>query len=137
MIIINSKPSELTVIIKTKSLCAYVMNATSNSPKKFRFTLVSKMQTYCLNSLEYLYRANEIMANTGSKKSILKRIDLQHKAVSELHLLAFMTQMAFDEKCILKKEYISIAEQILECKKLAGAWIKSERKRLAELDEKV
>ena len=35
---------ELTVITKAKDLCRYAMTVTEKSPKRFRFTLVSRMQ---------------------------------------------------------------------------------------------
>ena len=41
--------SELAVIIKAKDLCSYVMTVTDKSPKRFRFTLVAKLQNYALD----------------------------------------------------------------------------------------
>lgn len=52
--------SELAVITKAKDLCSYVMTVTDKSPKRFRFTLVAKLQNYALNIIENLYRANEV-----------------------------------------------------------------------------
>ena len=52
--------SELTVIVKAKDLCSYVLTVTEKSPKRFRFTLVAKLQGYALGTIENLYRANEV-----------------------------------------------------------------------------
>ena len=52
--------SELTVIVKAKDLASYIITVTDKSPKRFRFTLVSKLQGYALNALENLYRAHEV-----------------------------------------------------------------------------
>ena len=52
--------SELAVITKAKDLCSYVMTVTDKSPKRFRFTLVSRMQNYELNVIESLILASEI-----------------------------------------------------------------------------
>ena len=52
--------SELSVITKAKDLCSYIMTITDNSPKRFRFTLVSRLQNYGLDIIEYLIKANEI-----------------------------------------------------------------------------
>ena len=38
----------------------YVMTVTDQSPRRFRFTLVSRMQNYALDVIENLYIANEI-----------------------------------------------------------------------------
>ncbi len=48
----NGKNNELTVITKTKNLCFYVLTITDKSPKKFRFTLVAKLQNNALDALE-------------------------------------------------------------------------------------
>lgn len=52
--------SELSVITKAKDLCSYIMTITDKSPKRFRFTLVSRLQNYGLDIIEYLTKANEI-----------------------------------------------------------------------------
>ena len=57
--------SKLSVITKAKELCGYVMTVTEKSPKRFRFTLVSKLQNYALDAVEYLIRANEVFVAAG------------------------------------------------------------------------
>lgn len=125
--------SELQVIIKAKDLCTSIMNATAHCPKKFRFTLVSKLHNYSLSALESLYRSNEIFVKNSSKTELEKRISLQYQAFSELNVLTFFIQLSYEQKCILKKEYISISNQIFECKKMLSAWIKSERNRFSKI----
>ena len=44
--------SELLVITKAKDLCSYIMTITEKSPKRFRFTLVSRLQNYGLDIWE-------------------------------------------------------------------------------------
>ena len=41
-----SMSNELAVITKAKDLCDYVLTVTDRSPKKFRFTLVIRLQNY-------------------------------------------------------------------------------------------
>ena len=69
--------SDLAVITKAKELCSYVMTITDKSPKKFRFTLVAKLQTYALNVIENLYRANEVFARRGDAEKAAQRLDYQ------------------------------------------------------------
>ena len=121
---------ELNVIVKMKELCELILNATEKSPKKFRFSIVSRIQQYAFNALENLYKANAIIAKDGKKKSIEKRINLQYVAITNMKLLTFTVQLAFELQCILKKEYIEISNKIFECQKLTGAWIKSEHKKI-------
>ena len=60
--------SELAVITKAKDLCSYVMTVTDKSPKRFRITLVAKLQSYALNTIESLYRANEVFLKCDVRK---------------------------------------------------------------------
>ena len=62
--------SELAVITKAKDLCSYVMTVTDKSPKRFRFTLVAKLQNYALDIIENLYRANEAFVKAGDRVSL-------------------------------------------------------------------
>ncbi len=49
--------SELSVIVKAKDLCGYIMTVTQRSPKQFRFTYVSRLQNAALTTIELLFRA--------------------------------------------------------------------------------
>lgn len=124
------KTSELAVITKAKDLCSYVMTVTDKSPKRFRFTLVAKMQGYALNTIEELYRANEVFVSKGDTNKAALRLDYQHKALTELKLLAYMSQLAMEQQCILPKQYEQITKRVSDCQNMLGAWINSDRKRL-------
>lgn len=54
--------SELAVITKAKDLCSYVMTVTDKSPKRFRFTLVAKLQNYALKYLLRRFPDKEVLA---------------------------------------------------------------------------
>ena len=83
----SAPQSELTVVTKAKDLCRYVMTVTEKSPKRFRFTLVSRMQNLALDVIEQAYRANDIYAaGAGREAAAAKRLDLQHAALSPVNL---------------------------------------------------
>lgn len=121
--------SELSVITKAKDLCSYIMTVTDKSPKRFRFTLVTKLQAYALNTIENLYRANEIFMKNGGAAATEKRLDFQHSAMTELNLLGYMAQLSMEQNCITSKQYEQITKRVYDCKNLLGAWIKSDSKR--------
>nr|DAQ01130.1 MAG TPA: Avd-like protein [Caudoviricetes sp.] len=53
--------TELKVILKAKELAEHTLRITSNCnryPKKYRFSLVDKIQNKALEIYEYLYEAN-------------------------------------------------------------------------------
>lgn len=122
--------SDLAVITKAKELCSYVMTITDKSPKRFRFTLVAKLQTYALNIIENLYRANEVFVRKGEVEKAAQRLDFQHQAMSELKLLGYMAQLAMEQGCILPKQYEQITQRMFDCQNMLGAWMNSDRKRL-------
>lgn len=63
-----TKTSELAVITKAKDLCSYIMTVTEKSLKRFRFTLVSRMQNLALDTIEQMYRANVLGAWIASDR---------------------------------------------------------------------
>ena len=122
--------SELAVITKEKDLCSYVMTVTDKSPKRFRFTLVAKLQNYALDIIENLYRANKVFVKAGDREKAQQRIDFQHQALTELKLLGYMAQLSMEQGCILPKQYEQITKKIHDCQNILGAWLNSDRKRL-------
>lgn len=51
---------DLIAIKKAKELSAVIFEITERSPKKFRFTLVSRMQNLSLDIVSELYNANDV-----------------------------------------------------------------------------
>lgn len=129
--------SELTVITKAKDLCKYVMTVTQKSPKQYRFTFTTRLQNLSMDVLEALYMANSVYV-TGKnwKAQYEKRLGYQGQAVTKTRLLAYIAQLALEQNVILQKQYIQIAKQSTEVLNYAYGWIKSDRKKLEELQKK-
>ena len=126
-----SQQNELTVIVKAKDLASYVLTVTEKSPKRFRFTLVAKLQGYALNIIENLYRANEVYVAKGDEDAAARRLAYQHQALIELKLLGYMAQLSMQQGCILAKQYEQITRKVYDCRNLCGAWVIADRRRLA------
>ena len=124
------KQSELSVIVKAKDLCSYVLMVTEKSPKRFRFTLTSKLQTSALNVLENLFRANEVFLEKGNLIMAEKRESYQQEALTECKLLAYLAQLAMEQQCILPKQYEQITKKVYDVQNMIGAWMKSDKKRM-------
>ena len=105
------------------------MTVTEKSPKRFRFTLVSRLQNYALDVIEELYVANEIFVPGGGQKQAEERLSKQRKAQTSLRLLGYIAQLAMEQECILPKQYEQITRLIYDCRNLLGAWMNSDRKR--------
>ncbi|MDR1615510.1 MAG: four helix bundle protein [Syntrophomonadaceae bacterium] len=122
--------SELKVITKAKDLCGYVLAVTEKSPKRFRFTLVSRMQNLALDIIEQTYRANEIYASgPGREEAAARRLDYQHRALTSAKLLGYIALLACEQGAILPKQYEQITRLVSDCQNLLGAWINSGRRR--------
>lgn len=122
--------SELSVIMKAKDLCSYIMTVTQHSPKHFRYTFVSRLQNLSLDIIEHLYRANTIFISRNDASACGKRLEFQHQALTELKLLGYFALLAMEQKCILPKQYEQIARLSSDCQNMLGAWINSDKKRL-------
>ncbi len=124
------KQNELTVITKVKDLCSYVMTVTQKSPKQFRFTFTSRIQNLTLDVIEKLYRANDVFVTRDDIQAQKERLEFQRQALTDLKLLTYFSLLAYEQNCILFKQYEQISKQAADCQNLLGAWINSDRKRL-------
>lgn len=125
----NRPPSDLAVITKAKQLCLYVMQITEKSPKRFRFTFVSRMQNLALDVVENLFRANEVFVSKGDDAALARRFRLQHDASTSLKMLVYVAEMAASQGCILSRQYEQISIQAFDVGNLIGGWINSDKKR--------
>ena len=121
--------NELSVITKAKDLCSYIMTVTDKSPKRFRFTLVSRLQNYALDVIENLIMANETFVSAGDIGAAEERMSCQRKAMTTLKLLSYMSELAMKQQCILPKQYEQITKQIFDAENMLGAWMNSDRRR--------
>ena len=121
--------SELSVITKAKGLCSYIMTVTEKSPKRFRFTLVSRLQNYALDVIENLIMANETFVSVGDMRAAAMRMSYQRAAMSRLKLLSYMSELAMKQGCILPMQYEQITKQVYDAENMLGAWMNSDKKR--------
>jgi hypothetical protein len=128
------KQSELSVRTKAKDLSEYILTITEKSPKRFRFTLVTRLQNYSLDVVEALISANDIYLDAFDTDARKNRIGLQRKALTSLKLLGYISEMAMRQGCILTRQYEHITKQISDVQNLTGAWINSDKKRYSPND---
>lgn len=122
---------ELIVIEKAKELGDYLFQVTANSPKKYRFTFVGRMQNLALDVIENLYRANSFkVAPNGDRHKLEKRKEFQREAKISLDLLCYFAAMAREHQCILPKHYEQISLRASEVKRLIYGWAKSDKTRV-------
>lgn len=116
----NPNQKEMAVITHAKKLCEYILIITEKSPKKYRWSIVSKLQNCSSQIIDHLYQAN------FEKEE--KREFYQTRAGVVLNLLDFYAETAKKMQAISFHQMEVIAKQIYETKKLLGGWVKSTRK---------
>ncbi len=116
------KKNDLFVVTKTKDLAKYILTVTEKSPKRFRFTLVVRLQNYILDVLENIY-----LANSSALGDV--RCNYQEKAKTLLNMLDYFAGLASEQDCILFKQYEQISKQLAECLLYLNKWMASDKKR--------
>jgi hypothetical protein len=113
--------TELKVILKAKDLAAHTLRVTSNCnryPKKYRFSLVDKMQNKALEIYEYLYEANR----TDLKNFKKERSELQTKAITNCDELLFYIELSMKLNIISMESTEYWSKMVSDIKHMAIAW---------------
>lgn len=118
------RKSDLFVITKAKDLANYIITITEKSPKKFRFTLVVRLQNYILDAIEKIYLANQ-------EREKEARLNLQNQAKTLLSMLDYFAGIAYEQQCILFKQYEQISKLQAECLLYLNKWMLSTTKMIS------
>ena len=124
---IPSNSNDLIVITVVKKLGAYIIAITEKSPAKYRGVFVNRMQNMCLETLELLLQANFIRIDSIENKR--RREEFQKDAIIKLKMLGYISMVAENSNCILKRQFKQISLQIGEAINLVAAWKKSDDER--------
>lgn len=123
------KKNNLYVFTKAKDLANYIITITEKSPKKFRFTLVVRLQNYILDAIENIYLANKCF-------DIKKRIDYQDRAETLLCMSDYFSQIANEQQCINFHQYEQISKLQAECLLYLKKWRSSTVKQVSPAEAK-
>jgi hypothetical protein len=119
---------ELQVIVKAKELAKHTLVITSNAnryPKKYRFSLVDKMQNKCLNIYEALYEANR----TDIRDFKRDRLELQTQAITYCDELLFYIELSYDLHIINMGSTEYWSKMVTDIKHMTIAWRTKDKKR--------
>lgn len=119
---------ELRVILKAKELAKHTLIITSNCnryPKKYRFSLVDKMQNKALEIYEHLYEANRTDLRLYPKE----RSELQIKAITKCDELLFYIELSMELNIINNKSTEYWSKMVSDIKHMAIAWRTKDKER--------
>ncbi len=120
--------ADLKVIVKAMELAEHTLRITSNCnryPKKYRFSLVDKMQNSALEIYEYLTEANR----TDIRKYKRERSELQTKAITRCDNLLFYIELSMKLNIINVKSMEYWSKMVSDIKHMAIAWRTKDKER--------
>lgn len=120
--------TELKIILKAKDLAEHTLKVTSNCnryPKKYRFSLVDKMQIKSLNIYETLMEANR----TDIKDYKRERSELQTKTITYCDELLFYIELSYKLNIINDKSMEYWSKMVADIKHMAIAWRSRDKER--------
>lgn len=127
---------ELTVIIKAKENAIYTLKVTHNEkkfPKRYRLTIVNKLQELAIDILTSLITANEIYPR--SKEEYKHRLFMQRKAMASCRALNTMIDIASECFNVEKKTIAFWGKNVTEVRNMTVTWMNKDRNRFKEFDE--
>lgn len=120
--------TELQVIVKAKQLAAHTLKVTSNCnryPKKYRFSLVDKMQIKSLDIYEALMEANRTSITDYKRE----RSELQTKAITYCDELIFFIELSYELNIISDGSMEYWSKMVTDIKRMAIAWRTKDKER--------
>ena len=120
--------TELQVILKAMELSEHTLRLTSNCnryPKKYRFSLVDKMQNKCLCIYESLMEANR----TDIREYKRERMELQTNAITYCDEMLFYIELSMKLNIINTKSMEYWSKMVKDIKHMTIAWRKKDRGR--------
>ena len=119
--------NDLKVIVKAKDLAVHTFKLTSNCnryPKKFRHSLVDRMQNKSMDIYESLLEANRIHNVTHKRE----RCEMITRAVTLCDELLFYIELSMMLELLNDKSAEYWSKMVTDVKYLALGWRKSEQK---------
>lgn len=117
----SPRDKEMAVFTHAKKLSEYIFVITEKSPKKLRWSIISRLQNASVEIVENLYRAN-------FERDDDARIEYQKSAAVGLKILDFYSETARKKQAITIRQTEIIARQISETTRLLNGWVKSTKK---------
>lgn len=120
--------SELEVIKKSKQLMLYTYRITSNCrkfPKKYRFSLIDRMQNKCMDIYEYLDEAN----NTNLKTSKAERLHYQTRVIRLCTQMLYYIELSVELNITSVDTMEYWSKMVKDIKHMTLSWRKKDKER--------
>jgi len=121
---------DMQVILKAKDLCSHTLSITQNEkyfPKRYRYAITAEIQKSSMMILEELVESNEMYPE--NKMQAEERLMLQRKALAKCRSFLCLIQVCKDLFSLPGNKVSYLTSLVVEVRKLAIAWHKSDKKR--------
>ena len=116
----KDREREMAVFTDAKKLSEYIFVITEKAPKKYRWSIVTRLQDTSIYVIELLYRANFEQDDL--------RLNYQKDASVQLRLIDHYAEMAYKLQAISFKQMHHIIKLVVQARKLLNGWVKSTKK---------
>lgn len=126
----RKEPTEFNVVVKCKDLIKHtftITNSTERFPKKYRFTLVNRIQDKAVQIYECALEANEL--DLRDAKETEERQRLQAKALTYCKELLFFIELSHEQGFISTSSCEYWSKLAVEVKAMIAAWKKRDKAR--------
>lgn len=119
----NPRDKEMAVFTHARKLSEYIFVITEKSPKKYRWSIISRLQNASVELVENLYRAN-------FERDEALRITFQKCAAVCIKLIDFYAETARKKQAITIRQTAVLAKHIAETEKLLNGWVRSTKRKM-------
>ena len=126
----NKQPDkEFMLISKAKDLVKHtdIMTNDKRYPKKYRFTLVNRLQVKTLDIFECITEANEL--NLFDKDERAERLQLQRRALTLCKTVLFFIEVSHEKRLISGNQCETWTRLVMDVKNMAAKWHKQDKAR--------
>lgn len=124
------RDNEFHLIVKAKDMIKHtfmITNSTNRFPKKYRFTLVNRIQDKAVDIYECILEANEL--DLRDPGEFLERQRLQTKALTLCKELLFFIELSQEMGFIAMNSCAYWSKLVLSVKNMTAAWKKRDKTR--------
>ncbi len=126
----NGEQSEFILITKAKDLVKHTFLMTNDRrfPKKYRFTVVNRLQNLVIDIFQHIQEANDL--DLSDPQDFRERRDDQKRALTKCKTVLFLIEISFENGLISKDQCEAWTNYVVEVKRMAASWRKKDRERV-------
>lgn len=97
-------------------------------PKKYRFTVVNRLQNLVIDIFQHIQEANEL--DLSDPQEFRERRYEQKKALTKCKTVLFLIELSFKRNVISKDQCAAWTKYVLDVKYMTASWRKKDRERV-------